>query len=109
MVRRARWAASTTPAGTTIARPWTRSARRPGGPPRSATGRVASGTMPDPTGSAGPHGGQPVAVLEDLGRAPDDAPERVVHDDRGNAGRHLDPAGQAGKQRPAPGQPDLSP
>src|ERR1022692_2231053 len=53
-------------------------------------------------------GREPVAVLEDLGCSPDDAPERIVHDERRYPGRRLDPAGQAREQGSAPGEADLS-
>src|SRR5262249_60244064 len=48
------------------------------------------------------------AVVEDVGRAADDAAQRVVHDQGRYARGRLDPARQAQQQRPAPGQADLA-
>ena len=50
----------------------------------------------------------PGPALQDLRRAADHAPQRVVDHDRADAGHGLDPAGQAGQQRAAARQPDLA-
>src|ERR1019366_6792729 len=52
---------------------------------------------------------KPAAALEDLGCSPDDAPQRIVHDEHGDAGCRLDPVCQPRQQGPAPGETDLSP
>src|SRR5258708_11080107 len=54
-----------------------------------------------------PGAGEHATMLEDLGRSPDDAPQRVVHDEDGDACRRLDPAGQAREQGSTPPEADL--
>jgi hypothetical protein len=50
----------------------------------------------------------PGPALQDLRRAADHAAQRVLDQDRADARGGLDPAGQAGQQRAAAGQPDLA-
>jgi len=50
----------------------------------------------------------PGRTFQDLCRAADHAPQRILDQDRADARGGLDPGGQAGQQGPAAGQPDLA-
>jgi len=50
----------------------------------------------------------PGGTFQDLGRAADHAPQRILDQDRADARGGLDPGGQAGQQGAAAGQPDLA-
>jgi hypothetical protein len=85
-------------------------------PPAISRQPLESARKPGPFGTvkrrllaqAGTGVGGLALALQDLGRAADHAAHRVVDQDRADARRGLDPAGQAGQQRAAAGQPDLA-
>ena len=76
----------------------------------AGTSRVTDAQDPARGGrrlSGRPGAGEHATMLKDLGCSPDDAPQRVVHDEDRDACRRLDPAGQARQQGSTPGEADL--